>query len=117
MGIDLISTKNEFHYNWGGWRWLYEHLVGWDVGVEELKFTNDGDFISAETCKAIAEALDRHRGELLHEEDEFEAEKESFLNLFPLEAQEFIRSQTPTFSEWIDRQILFWRECNGCTQR
>lgn len=116
MGMDLISTNNHFSYNWSGWRWLYEYLVGWGVGVEELKFTNDGDLISAETCKAIAEALDRHRAELLDEEDEIGPEEEAFLNLLPPKAREFIKSQTPTTSEWIDQQILFWRECNGCEQ-
>lgn len=85
MGIDMIGAG--IGYNWQGWRWLVAHLESWGVDVSELKFSNDGDPISAETCRAIADAIEAH----LHELDEYHR-------------------------EWIEPHIKSWRTCNGCSQ-
>jgi hypothetical protein len=85
MGMDLIGA--DLSYNWAGWRWLVANLEAWGVDVCELKFFNDGDPISAETCRAIADAIYSHL-------DELDAED----------------------VEWIGPHIWRWRTCTGCNQ-
>lgn len=85
MGIDLVGTG--LHYNWNGWKWLVENLESWGVDVSELKFFNDGDPISAETCVAIAAAIESNISEL---------------------------DDDPR--EWIASHIEAWRKCDGCEQ-
>lgn len=85
MGMDLVGAG--LSYNWNGWRWLVERLESWGVDVCEMKFTNDGDPISAETCRAVADAIDLHFDELDSEE-----------------------------RNWLGPHIWQWRSCKGCEQ-
>jgi len=83
--MDLIGAG--LSYNWAGWRWLVAHLDDWGVDTKELRFSNDGDQISKETCSAIADAIEFHLDEL-----------------------------TPYEQSWIEPHIRNWRTCNGCIQ-
>jgi len=85
MGMDLIGSG--LSYSWYGWRRLVEHLEAWGTDISELRFSNDGDPISKETCSAIADALEAH----LHEFSEEDR-------------------------DWIEQDIDAWRSCNGCSQ-
>jgi len=51
-------------YNWTGWRWIVDHLQAWGVSTSEFKGCNDGDPISAETCRKVADAIEAHLPEL-----------------------------------------------------
>ena len=85
MGMDLIGLR--LSYNWTGWKWLVDHLRKWGVDVSELKFMNDGDPISRETCLSIADAIEAHFDELTSDEQ-----------------------------QWLEGHIDLWRKCNGCFQ-
>ena len=85
MGMDLIGAR--LSYNWSGWRWLVARLKSWGVDVRELKFYNDGDPISPETCVAIADAIEVHLDELDDDDREVMAS-----------------------------HIDAWRHCGGCEQ-
>jgi len=85
MGMDLIGSG--LSYNWTGWRDLLQLLEQWEVDVSEFRGTNDGDPISPETCRAVADAIETHLDEL---EDETR--------------------------NWLEPQIRHWRNCNGCYQ-
>ena len=85
MGMDLAGA--DLSYNWAGWRSLLALLKEWEVDLSEFRGTNDGDSISPETCKAVADAIEAH----LHEVD----------------------SDT---RKWLIPQISKWRDCNGCFQ-
>jgi len=86
MGMALIGARYN-HYNWSGWRWLITHLESWGVDVREFRFSNDGDFISPETCMAVADAIEAHLTELDDKD-----------------------------REWIEPHIDAWRHCGGCSQ-
>ena len=85
MGMDLIGAG--LSYNWTGWRSLEARLRSWGVDVQELRFSNDGDPISKETCAAIANAIEAHLDELTRSE-----------------------------REWLEPDIENWKNCNGCLQ-
>lgn len=99
MGMDLCPvapsedapTDENSHiwgrYNWNGWRWLVEHLNKWGVDTIEFSGFNDGDLISEETCKKVADAIEKN----LHTLDE--------------------EDQT-----WLKEDIILWRTCGGYYQ-
>jgi hypothetical protein len=74
-------------YNWFNWGWLCDKLDEWNVDISEFSGTNDGDRISAKTCKAVAQAI----------ED----------NLHTLSQQK---------QEWLRPHIELWRTCGGYRQ-
>ncbi|MBM3740867.1 MAG: hypothetical protein FJW39_34410 [Acidobacteria bacterium] len=90
MGMDLFSVSGTsgISYNWTAWRWLIGKLNEWGVDTSEFTDHNDGDRISADTCRAVADALEAHIDEI----DD-------------LETREFYREG-----------IQAWRECNGFRQ-
>ncbi len=85
MGMDLIGAG--LSYNWSSWYWLRERLDAWGVNTSELSNMNDGDRISGETCRAIAETIELHLKELDVED-----------------------------RDWIAPHIEIWRRCKGCRQ-
>jgi hypothetical protein len=42
---------------------LIDHLEGWAVDISEYSWTNDGDIISDETGKKVADAIEKHQPE------------------------------------------------------
>lgn len=75
-------------YSWSGWNRLLEYLEKWgDVPLNEFAGTNDGDIISDETCKKVADSLERH---LVDIEDDYREEFKS--------------------------DIVLWRTCGGYKQ-
>jgi len=91
MGMDLIPSLKEvgdLHYNWAGWDQLCDLLAKNNVLTDEFTGVNDGDYISVETCREVANTLENH----------FEEEKEGW-------GEGYLR-----------KQIEFWRECRGCRQ-
>ena len=93
MGMDLHSVASTIGeplwipYNWNGWRWLIEHLQKWGVDTKQFSFSNDGELISDEVCKAVASALSAHIDEL---DDEHRS--------------------------WIEPHIVAWRSSGGFRQ-
>ena len=47
-------------YNWSGWGVLLDSLREWGVDTAEFAGSNDGDVISDETCKKVADAIEKH---------------------------------------------------------
>lgn len=113
MGMDLKpinptkdAPKDEHgyvwgRYNWGGWRWLISHLDKWGVDTSEFKGMNDGDPISAATCKIVGDAIESHQAELIREFIDEEGEP-------PEKAGEL--------EEYIKEQATRWRTCGGYEQ-
>ena len=67
MGMDLDpinDNKTDLHYNWNGWSWLTERLIEWGVDVSEFTGYNDGDVISAATCRKVGDAIEAHIEEI-----------------------------------------------------
>jgi hypothetical protein len=67
MGMDLspINAKLEgLSYNWDAWLFLMEKLNEWGVDTREFSGSNDGELISASTCRAVADALEAHVDEI-----------------------------------------------------
>ena len=55
MGVDLVPRNRAVdlpHYNWSGWRTL-DNLTS-----VELAGSNDGDYLSAADCRAIAQDIE-----------------------------------------------------------
>ena len=74
-------------YNWSGWRWIAEHAHKWGVDVSEFDGCNDGKLIRSETCKAVADAIEK--------------------NLHTLD---------PSHRQWLEPHIALWRHCGGYRQ-
>lgn len=74
-------------YNWAGWRCICEHLHQWGVLTKEFDGMNDGKLISAKTCRAVADAIEKHLPEL-----------------------------PPDEQEWLKDDIELWRTCGGYRQ-
>ena len=85
MGMDLIGAN--LSYNWSSWVVLISRLDEWGVDTSEFRGTNDGDPISKETCIAVADAIERHLGEV----------------------DDVARG-------FLEPHIDKWRTCNGCEQ-
>ena len=71
--MDLLPRRNRrsvygLHYNLLGWATLFSYLKEWNVDVSEFSPWNAGDPISAETCLAVADAIQEHIGELSRED-------------------------------------------------
>ena len=47
-------------YNWSGWRYICDKLEEWGVDISEFSGCNDGEKISAATCKKVADAIEAH---------------------------------------------------------
>lgn len=62
MGMDLSPKVegHDLHFNWNGWSEFTILLERWGVNTDEFVHHNDGDPISNETCKRIADELERH---------------------------------------------------------
>lgn len=60
MGMDLKPRRGGrvLSYNWTGWKWLVDMLDRRGVDTSEFRFLNDGDPISAATCKEVAQAIE-----------------------------------------------------------
>jgi hypothetical protein len=99
MGMDLVPVNpsaempndddygNGLHYNWAGWRWITTFLEEKGVDLSEFSGFNDGEIISEDTCKIVADTLEEHlKG--------FDAETRN----------------------WIEPHILRWRTCGGYEQ-
>ena len=74
-------------YNWSGWSFLVDKLAEWGLDVKEFAGTNDGDLISAKTCRKVADLLERHKAKL-----------------------------PETWQRFIDHDIVLWRTCGGYRQ-
>jgi hypothetical protein len=62
MGIELISHNPEagnLHYNWEGWRRIREFARTNGISPSEFADSNDGNDLSAATCRALATAIER----------------------------------------------------------
>jgi len=75
MGMDLLPRRNSpadsLHYNLSGWAALYKYLWQWNVDVSEFSEFNIGEPISAETCFAVAAAIEEHFHELSADDREW----------------------------------------------
>ncbi len=72
MGMNLYPKNDQegesVDYNWNGWGTLVGYLRTWGVDVSEFKGVNDGDPISAETCRKVSNAIADHLEELSPED-------------------------------------------------
>ncbi len=102
MGMDLKpiapkpdAPKNEQgtpiwgRYNWTGWQYIINLADRHGVDVSKFSGVNDGEEISAETCMAVADAIERAIDD--HE-------------------------LSPQDVEWLTPHILLWRTCGGYCQ-
>ncbi len=68
MGMDLHLADSDagslVTYNWGGWEMLIGYLRQWGVDTTEFLLVNDGDEISAATCRWVSHAIADHFDEL-----------------------------------------------------
>lgn len=74
-------------YNIAGWGWIWDRLTEWGVDTSEFSGFNNGDKISAATCRKVADAIEQHLPEL----DE--------------------RNR-----RWLEPHIALWRTCGGYRQ-
>ena len=74
-------------YNWKGWDALINYLNKWELDTSEFLSYNDGDVISDETCKEVANAIEA--------------------NLHTLSQED---------KEWLQPHIILWRTCGGYEQ-
>jgi hypothetical protein len=74
-------------YNWHGWGVLRGKLEEWGVDTSEFSGCNDGDLISAKTCRKVADAIEAHLPELSEE-----------------------------YQNWLQPHIARWRTCGGYAQ-
>lgn len=58
------GTPKWGRYNWSGWSWLMDLLEKWGVDTREFSGMNDGEVISEETCRQVADAIEKHLPEL-----------------------------------------------------
>ena len=99
MGIDLVpiaptaempqykGKPASLHYNWSGWRYITNFLDKYNELTGEFAGSNDGDAISAETCRRVADCIEKHVNEL-----------------------------PPEDKEWLTKHIPYWRHCGGFNQ-
>ena len=69
MGMDLLARRHKkripvLHYNWSGWSELWGLLNKYGVDTSEFSGWNDGNVISAKTCRVVAEMIRLHKAEL-----------------------------------------------------
>jgi hypothetical protein len=61
MGMNLYPKNDpdgeSVDYNWTGWNTLIYYLKRWGVDTSEFKDVNDGDPISADTCRKVSHAI------------------------------------------------------------
>lgn len=65
MGMDLVPRHKEvevFGFNWTGWNSLSEELSKLGCDLSEMDVMNDGKYISSQTLKAWADALELQFG-------------------------------------------------------
>ena len=124
MGMDLVPrTKvrvvESFHANWSGWSQLGNVLEGLGCDLSEMSGCNDGDVISAKTCKAwakeLAKALDEGSIKTVYTKDEFYLgggyNKLTVSNGYTGE-KDLIESDR----DWLESFVEFLYSCGGCRQ-
>lgn len=75
-------------YNWAGWSEIIRLLNEWGVDISEFARMKDGDEISDNTCKAVANAIEQHLPKLSEQD-----------------------------RNWLQPHIALWRTCGGYRQR
>ena len=83
----LHGTLDWGRFNWYGWSYLREFLKSHGCDTSQMIFSNDGDVICEEHCKAIADCIEKNSHELSTED-----------------------------KEWLDGKIIYFRECGGFEQ-
>ena len=64
MGMDLVSKKGKgLSYNWSAWVSLSEFLKAKGISVAEFAGSNDGARIRAQTCRLVADTIERNADE------------------------------------------------------
>jgi hypothetical protein len=138
--MDLVPVKGRkvLSYNLAGWAWLIRWLNRWGVDTSEFSESNDGELISDPTCRAVADALEKHPEELrkdLEAEDcslppefteamakspELPPEVTEAMAKWPEVAQSFRGSETERRDFWVKRltteDALAWRQSGGFRQ-
>ena len=74
-------------YNWAGWRWLLDYLDDKGLDLSEFAGSNDGDLISDETCKKVANLI-----------------------------EEGLPALDDEYREWLTPHVQLWRTCGGYRQ-
>jgi len=70
MGVDLIPKNKNSHglkYNWSGYRYICQFALRHGVPTEEFVYgivgITSSEFISAETCRKMAKAIEANAAE------------------------------------------------------
>lgn len=87
---DAVYTPNRpiwGCYNWNGWFYLQDRLREWGVDISEFRGVNDGDKISAKTCRAVADAIEKH-----------------------------LAGMDERDRNWLSPHVKLWRTCGGYAQ-
>ena len=71
-------------YNISGWTWIRNFLTNHGVDVSEFSGYNDGELIKADTCRLVADTIEKHIHELPENEQ-----------------------------QWLRPHIQLWRTCGG----
>lgn len=100
MGMDLKPIRpskkaprdENGHPKWGrynisGWSYIWDQLNRWGVDTSEFSGYNDGDKISAKTCRAVADAIEKHLPEMSERD-----------------------------RRWLEPHVILWRTCGGYRQ-
>lgn len=83
----LVGKAISGRYNWTGWSYIINLLNKWGINTNEFSGLNDGDVICDETCKKVADAIEKH--------------------LSDLDAKD---------RKWLEPHIILWRTCGGYRQ-
>lgn len=75
MSMRLDPKTEPLEYTWGSWATLIRYLQEWGFDTDEFKMVNDGDPICADTCQAVAEALENRRDWLKARGDSWQADQ------------------------------------------
>jgi hypothetical protein len=109
MGVDLIPKNNKVEsecLNWNGWRRLIMFLQENNCDTSALSGYNDGEYIPASVCHAIADCIEQYI-------DSYVFEMEPNVAYEPNATPESVTQDTRNYYR---STIPFWRNCKGCYQ-
>jgi hypothetical protein len=109
MGMDLIPKNNQVEpagFNVCGWQTLIRFLQENNCDTSALSRFNDGEYIPASVCHAIADCIEQHMDSFV-----FELEPD-----VAYEPDATVESVTQDSRDYFKRTIPFWRNCKGCYQ-
>ena len=125
MGMDLIPQTRvrqveSFHFNWNGWSQIGDLLDQLGENTNELSGSNDGDKISAKTCKrwarTLSAAMDRGLIKSIFKKSDIYMGGGYDKLVVTQGDTKLEKSVAQEDIKWLNRFIEFLNKCGGCRQ-